>query len=34
MIVDLQANDRWQVIDELINNLVVAGKIFLRIVMQ
>jgi arginyl-tRNA synthetase len=27
MIVDLQANDRWQVIDELINNLVVAGKI-------
>jgi len=27
MIVDLQANDRWQVIDELINHLVVAGKI-------
>ncbi|MGH7954186.1 MAG: PTS sugar transporter subunit IIA, partial [Limisphaerales bacterium] len=27
MIVDLQAKDRWQVIDELINNLVATGKI-------
>jgi mannitol/fructose-specific phosphotransferase system IIA component (Ntr-type) len=27
MIVELQGADRWQVIDELINHLVVAGKI-------
>jgi mannitol/fructose-specific phosphotransferase system IIA component (Ntr-type) len=27
MIIDLQANERWQVIDELIDSLVAAGKI-------
>ena len=27
MIVDLQAGDRWQIIDELINSLVASGKI-------
>jgi mannitol/fructose-specific phosphotransferase system IIA component (Ntr-type) len=27
IITDLQATDRWQAIDELINNLVVTGKI-------
>src|SRR3954468_13427676 len=27
IITDLQAGDRWQAIDELINNLVVTGKI-------
>ena len=27
IIIDLQATDRWQAIDELINNLVATGKI-------